>query len=400
MQYHLECPNCGGLHEDDGIRLQCGRCDASKIILRFRPTAKPRIAKERTGFARFSDFLPIAGECHERTLPTTTIRSQGLAKEFGFENLFLTVTGTNQAHRLGSPTCSFKELEAWTVIQRLQSHRQERPLVLSSAGNTARAFAYYGACLGYRTIIVMPGLSRRYAWLPDEPGLADLVKRNVRFVLVESPANYRDASAVATVLNNVLQSRVIGEGGYCNIGRTAGLGLCALNFYDTVGRVPDAYFQAVGSGSGALAVSLAYSMIDKALSGRMHLHLVQNGPYTPLVDAINAERSSINVEPYLQHIDTACSPMLTSADPAYIYPGGLRDLMKQGVAVRGHAVTSEEIYRAQYDFWKLEGIQAVLPAAAAVAAFIRLARAGELDRTKCYQINITGAGADQRRAEN
>jgi len=47
--------------------------------------------------------------------------------------------------------------------------------------------------------------------------------------------------------------RSICRGGARNIARRDGMGTTVLSAADCIGRIPDVYFQAVGSGTGAIA---------------------------------------------------------------------------------------------------------------------------------------------------
>ena len=49
----------------------------------------------------------------------------------------------------------------------------------------------------------------------------------------------------------------IAEGGAKNVARRDGMGTTVLSAVTTIGEIPDAYFQAVGSGTGAIAIFLA-----------------------------------------------------------------------------------------------------------------------------------------------
>jgi len=66
------------------------------------------------------------------------------------------------------------------------------------------------------------------------------------------------------------------------------MGTVILEYARTVGAIPQHYFQAVGSGTGAIAAWEA--SIRLLRSGRFdgdlpRLHLVQNAPFTPIHDA-------------------------------------------------------------------------------------------------------------------
>lgn len=401
LRYHLLCPGCGSTYSDDGIRVDCDICsgEGRRAILEFLPDGTPSINKDTRGLMRYADFLPGCEGLLDFTNPVTTFQSRGFADKYGFKNLFLTVTGYLPQKNIYAPTCSFKELEAIAVLTRLLSYGVKKPLLLSSAGNTARAFAYYAAKLKYPVIAVVPANSRSFLWLPDQEDLFENAQRYFKAVFVEYPANYLNASRLAALIWERYKDALIVEGGYRNIGRTTGLGICALNFFETVGEMPSHYIQAVGSAGGVLAVLRSYGLLSKPDSRGIAYHLVQNAPYTVLTDAIE-NKSSFSLPEYFPFIDTVCSPMLTSADPAYDYPGGLRPAMDSGQRLYGYGVTNEEISRAKHEFWRLENIELLDPAAAAVAALAKNSDSGRISKNELIQLNITGCGESFQKTQS
>jgi len=392
-KYYLSCPSCGAKYDDDGFRINCDACfvDKQKSILKFEPTVTPKIDKTARGLKRYLSFLPKMENSFEAPNFLETFPSTGFAEEYGFKRLYLTVTGYVPERNINSPTCSFKDLETFTVLQRRLSHNVRKPLLLSSAGNTARAFVYYAAHVEHPVIIVLPAASRNFLWLHCEDGLLERVKKYCKVIFVDQPANYRDASKLSRCIAEEIKGSSHEEGGYHNIGRTTGLGICALSFFDTVNDIPDHYVQAVGSGVGVLAALRNYAFLSGDRARDITYHLVQNIPYTPLVDAIERNKS-FSVHEYISYIDTSCSPMLTSAEPAYDPSGGMRDAMKSGHHLCGHGATNNEILHAHHEFWRLEGIETTLPAAAAVAMLIKASRTGQIPKGDLIQLNITGCG--------
>jgi len=401
-KYKVTCPGCGESYKDDGLIVHCEKClqAGKKAILAYTPINQPQINKDKKYLQRYQDFLPGDNPYPELPNAIKTIKSEKFAGKYGLKNLYLTLTGYLPREDIYSPTCSFKELEAICVLHRLKSHSVKKTILLSSAGNTARAFAYYAALFEHPIIMVVPASSRSFLWLPHEEGLFEKVARFVRLLFIDFPSNYRDASKLAALIGKRYGDDLFMENGFFNIGRNAGLGVCALNFFDTLGRFPENYVQAVGSGTGALAVLRTYKLLDAVAVKGLSCHLVQNAPYTPLVDAIEQQVEGFSLPVYEKYIDTACSPMLTSADPAYEYPGGLRNFIQNGQLIHGYCVTNEEIFRTQYEFWKLENIQLLLPAAAAVAALIKDSNRPDLNKESLIQLNLTGCGDIARQEHN
>lgn len=398
--YTLECPRCHNRYFDDGVRLECDICKEhyQRGILKYIPAKQIDIDKSESGLSRYRDFLP--GKTYiDFQIPTTyTFKSSKFADRFGFKNLFFTCTGFSPHLRISARTASFKELEALCVLHRLQSFGQKKPLVLASAGNTARAFAYYAAKNRYPTIIVVPEVSRRFIWLPNTEEFYKNAQEFVRLIVLKQPAKYLHASMFAKKLLQKLNDRVLSEGGFFNVGRIAGLGCCALNFFDIIGRIPKHYVQAVGSGSGVLAAIRAYELLDQSQSREISYHLVQNAPYDPLIRAMNSSGRFQPNEHY-EFIDTVCSPMLTSGDPAFDYAGGLLESKMSGVSMFGHSVTNSDIYNMHREMQMLEKIQIALPSAAAVAGLLKAKEKGALGPNDIIQVNITGCGETNSKSD-
>jgi len=392
-EYDLYCSSCGNSYIDDGYRITCTICQNKEIksILEFRPRYQPEIDYKYSNLARYRNFLPFTGEINDEIVYITTQKSKSFASKYGFNNLYFTYTGYNEDLGIASPTCSFKDFEAFGVLNRLKSYDISRPLLLSSAGNTARAIAYYAAKIHYPVIIIVPNNSRQYLWLPHENGLFDNVTKYVKIFFVNQPGNFNDTAKLANLLGAHLDDEVLSEGGYFNIGRTCALGICALSFFDQTGIFPNHFVQAVGSGSGPLSALRAYRLLKENSLEQISFHIIQNYPYVPLVESIK-EETNVQVGKYLHKIDTACAPMLTSGDPAYNYPGGIYHEMNKGNTFYAYGVTNEEIYRMQYEFWKLEKKQLLLPAAATVAGLIKVKKDGRIKDEEVIQVNITGCG--------
>ena len=78
---------------------------------------------------------------------------------------------------------------------------------------------------------------------------------------------------------------MVSEGGARNIARRDGMGTVMLDAALTIGKMPDHYFQAVGSGTGGISVWEA--AIRLRADGRFgqkipKLQLAQNLPFVPM----------------------------------------------------------------------------------------------------------------------
>ena len=78
------------------------------------------------------------------------------------------------------------------------------------------------------------------------------------------------------------------EGGAKNIARRDGMATPVLSAVTTIGRIPDYYFQAVGSGTGAIAAWEANQRLvadGRIGQNTMKLMVSQNAPFGPMYDA-------------------------------------------------------------------------------------------------------------------
>ena len=125
------------------------------------------------------------------------------------------------------------------------------------------------------------------------------------------------------------------EGGAKNVARRDGMGTVMLDAAVTLGRIPDHYFQAVGSGTGAIAAwEGALRLIEDSRYGAWlpRLHLAQNKPFTPMVSAWQQGRRTIDPDLDMPDMSNAIhavmSPVLTNRTPPYGIAGGLFDALQ------------------------------------------------------------------------
>ena len=172
-------------------------------------------------------------------------------------------------------TCSFKETEAYSVCARIREG-DNRILVVASAGNTARAFAKVCSDNNIPLLLSVPEENISALWF-DRP-----LNPCVKLICPERGGDYFDAIFLS---NLALKSRKFyAEGGAKNVARRDGMGTTVLSAATTIGEIPDYYFQAVGSGTGAIAAWEANMRLNE--DGRfgnktMKLVVSQNAPFCP-----------------------------------------------------------------------------------------------------------------------
>jgi len=278
-RYRLLCVG-GGEVVPDTTALSCPNGHDSLLRTEYR-TRSLRLAP-CTGIFRYLCWLPV----NSPLLPSggaVTYRSTGLARELGLSRLYISFSGYWPEQGAVLATGSFKELEALATMQRLAESGGKIP-VIASAGNTGRAFAGISAQYHRPGVIVVPetAVSRLWTAVPA---------RDLFVVAVKG--DYTDAISVANALTEV--PGCVPEGGAKNVARRDGMGTVMLDAAVTIGRMPDHYFQAVGSGTGAIAAWEAA------------LRLRGDGRFGPVLPGSTAPRTN-RLSRWFQHGSSAVEP--------------------------------------------------------------------------------------------
>lgn len=384
--YVLRCPVCGEVHED-WYTLRCpaghpGLLRTEYPTRRLPPGTAP-------GIFRFLQWLPV-----QRPLPTdagpVSYRATALGRALDLDDLTIVFTGFWPERGAEARTCSFKELEAWPTAARFFERAAPaggRAILVASAGNTARAFAEVSARTGLPVVIVVPVRALPRLWTTAEA-------RDVLTVAVDG--DYTDAIAAASSLSGI--PGLVPEGGAANVARRDGMGTALLCGTLVRGRIPDVYVQAVGSGTGAIAAwEASLRLIGDGRFGPRppRLLLAQNLPFAPLAAAWQAGRREIDPARDMPDAEAAIrsisAEVLANREPPYALPGGLYDALTAcggGVA----AITNGEAEEAGRLFLEIEGIDLDPAAAVGLAALVRAARRGRVNRSVPVLFNATGGG--------
>ncbi|MBQ1219605.1 MAG: cysteate synthase [Bacteroidales bacterium] len=347
------------------------------------------------GIYKFAYWLPIH-KMLEGSCAPVTYKSEGLANKLGLSNLYITFSGWWPEKGATMQTCSFKETEAYSVCARLPKDN-DKILVVASAGNTARAFAKVCSENNIPIVIAIPYDNLNALWF-KEP-LNDCVK------IICSPANtdYFDAIALAAKLNS--SSKFIEEGGAKNVARRDGMGTTVLSAAEHIGRIPDSYFQAIGSGTGTIAAYEANLRLME--DGRFGNHLMklipsQNLPFVPMYDAWKADSRALLIADEDKAREDALkitAKVLSNRKPPYGIVGGLYDCLK---ATDGdiEVVTNEELDNACKLFEEIEGSDIHPAAGVAVCSLIKAVESGKVSKDEVIMLNITGGGEKRFKNEH
>jgi cysteate synthase len=388
--YRLSCLQCGKLLEDsqEPFLLSCGERHRPALLRAVYEERRLKVDEQEQGLFRYRRWLPI-----RRTWPgaggPVVFQSRGLAAHLKLDALFLAFSGFWPEKGAQLETCSFKELEALAVAARLPPG-EERTLVVSSAGNTGRAFLQAFSRYALPALVVVPENALPHMWITGERHPA------VRLAVVRGGGDYLDTIELGNRIAAL--PGFFTEGGARNVARRDGMGTVALAAAETLGEAPRHYFQAVGSGTGGIA---AWEMgLRLRQDGRFgdwlpRLHLVQSEPFAIMSDAWKAgsrELPVVEEREAKRRIARIHSPVLSNRNPPYALGGGVFDALQDS---RGHtyAVSCEEAGQAGRLFESLEGCDLDAAAEVALAGLIRAVGQGRVGRKESVLLNLTGGGA-------
>ena len=381
--------NCGDgrIFDDAGWTLADPQGKNPALVRAVYEKKNFEVREDLDGFYRYADWLPV-----KRTLsnscPPVTYKSRKLAEYLKLENLYITFSGYFPEIGASMQTCSFKETEAYSVCARLAAD-EKRVLVVASAGNTARAFAKVCSDNGIRLLLSIPEDNIQALWF-DKP-LNDCVK----IIAAPKGADYYDAIALS---DKVCESPVfLAEGGAKNIARRDGMGTTILSAVEKTGRIPDAYFQAIGSGTGTIAVwenNLRLIGDGRFGTHKMRLYPSQNDPFTIMYDSWKAgSRELLPLTPEDARIQASeiKAKVLSNRKPPYSLAGGVYDAVKDS---RGdmYKISNDVLDRWKAGFLELEGIDIYSAAAVAVASLEEAVKDGSVKKDEVIMLNITGGG--------
>ena len=393
--YKLQSLISGNIFDDSGWILDPPEAGGPALVRAVYEHKQLMLRGNEHGLYTFADWLPINRELQGSSAPVT-YKSKGLAKFLGLQNLYITFSGYWPEKGARMTTCSFKETEAYSVCGRLD-HQQDKILVVASAGNTSRSFARVCSDNNIPLLLCVPEDNIGALWF-DVP-----IKDHVKLIVSRTGSDYFDAIHLSNLACQL--DKFIPEGGAKNVARRDGMGTTVLSAVTTMGTIPEYYFQAVGSGTGAIAAWEAnLRLIEDGRFGnrKMKLMVSQNKPFTPIYDAWKA--NSRNILPLSddlarEQVIEIIAKVLSNRKPPYSLKGGLFDAMKDA---GGDVLlaSNEEAINAAALFEKTEGIDIHPAAAVATATLINAVKDGTVEKDAKIILNITGGGEDRFKREN
>ena len=355
--YTLECVATGREFEDTGWMLSDPQCKTPSLIRAKYARRQLEVKPAEYGLYRFCDWMPVRRILKGSSAPVT-YKSKGLAAHLGLENLWITFNGYYPAIGATMSTCSFKETEAYSVCGRAAEH-EDRVLVVASAGNTARAFAKVCSDNNIKLLLSVPYDNIGALWFehPLDPC--------GKLISCAAGGDYFDA----------------------------------IHLSDLALKGPDYYFQAVGSGTGAIAAWEANMRLigdGRFGTNTMKLMVSQNAPFVPMYDAWQAD--SRKMLPYeddkaRRDAEIIDAKVLSNRRPPYGITGGLYDALK---ATGGEFFVSTNAMarKARKLFHELEGVDIYSAAGVALASLINAVAAGKVEKDATVMLNVTGGGEE------
>ena len=385
--YHLKNVADGREFEDSGWTLADPEYESPSLIQAVYENKRFTPREDLDGIYRYAEWMPIKRILKHSSAPVT-YKSKGLAALLGLENLYITFSGWNPKIGAKMRTCSFKETEAYSILARMDE-KEKRILIVQSAGNTARAFAQVCSDNRIPIVICVPQDNIHDLWFRKP------LRKCVKLIAVPHGCDYYDAIALGEKLAS--DPRFMLEGGAKNIARRDGMGTTILSCVEKMGRIPDAYFQAVGSGTGAIAAwENACRLAEDGRFGEnnMRVYVAQNSPFTLMYDAWKAGSRSlpdITPEEGRNKSEMILAKVLSNRKPPYSIAGGLYDVLKQSNGDFFLASNNDIIYWLM-QFRNREGYDLLPAACTAVAALAQAVNDGVVKKEEYIMLNCTGGG--------
>lgn len=386
-KYRLMNVADGNEFEDKGWMLSDPDSKNPSLVRAVYENSRFNPREDLDGIYRYADWMPIKRTLKHSCAPVT-YKSKGLASFLGLENLYITFSGWNPKIGAKMRTGSFKETEAYTVLARMDK-KEKRVLVVQSAGNTARAFAQVCSDNRIPIVICVPQDKIHDLWFRKP------LRKCVKVIAAPHGCDYYDA----IVLGEKLASDPLFflEGGAKNVARRDGMGTTILSCAEKMGRIPDAYFQAVGSGTGAIAAwenACRLAADGRYGDNNMRVYVAQNAPFTLMYDAWKADSRALpemSPEEGRSKSEMIMATVLSNRKPPYSIAGGLYDVLKES---KGDffTATNDEIFYWLLQFRNKEGYDILPASCVAVSALAQAVKEGVVKKDEYIMLNCTGGG--------
>ena len=385
--YRLYSLVTGNNFEDSGWMLEAPDEEKPSLLQSVYSRDQLKLNEDHFGLYKYAGWLPVRRMLRGSSSPVT-YKSKKLASILGLENLYITFSGWWPEKGAMMKTCSFKETEAYSVCARLDEGNG-KILVVASAGNTARSFARVCSDNNIPLLLCIPEDNLDALWFDEE------INGCVKVIASRSGSDYFDAIHLSNIISRL--DKFLPEGGAKNVARRDGMATTVLSAVTTIGRIPDYYFQANGSGTGAIAAWEANKRFirdGRFGNNKMKLMVSQNHPFLPMHDAWKVRSRDLlplDDNHARRQVEEINAKVLSNRRPPYSLVGGLFDALMdtEGDVL---SVTNEQASSAGDLFLESEGIDLHPAAAVATASLINSCKENMVNKDALIMLNITGGG--------
>jgi len=360
--FYARCPRCLG--PTDSFY------DLSRVVLVDDPNP----------LRRYFDLLPIESEASAIWLGegnTPCVHAVDLGRAVGLSQLFLKDETKN-------PTRTTKDRMASVALAFLREH-DVNEFVVSSTGNSGTAFGTSVAARPEMSAHIFCGLE-----FLDRLNVPDVSNVHVYGVA----GDYFAAATAAWAFSQ--RTGIPYEPGFFNPGRREGSKLAYLEALDQMPVEPDVVVQAVSGGMGVYGAYKGFC--EYQFLGRLRamprIICAQQSRCAPMHAAFAENSTTIEDRHVIAHPEGIAKAILRS-NPSDTYPEIYRIVARTNGSIE--AVDDSEILEAQALLRDLEGLEACLSSAVALAAVIQLRRRNIIRSDEVVLVNITGADRDPDR---
>ncbi len=375
---HLECANCGLLHEARRLHNLCSSC-GKPLLVRYdleraaRTLTKESLATRRADLWRYREVLPVDSDDNIVTFGegwTPLLHAKRLGQRVGLAELYIKDESQN-------PTQSFKARGMAAAVS-MAKELGATKLAVPSAGNAAGALAAYAARAGLEAFIFMP---------KDTPraNIVECEQTGAQVTLLDGlitdcgaeVARRKEAEGWFDVSTLKEPYRVEGK-------KTLGYEVAEQLQWE----LPDVIVYPTGGGTGLIGMWKAFAeMEEMGLIGpkRPRMVTVQAAGCAPIVSAF--EKGERFADEFPNAATSASGLRVPKAIGDFLILDAIR--ASGGTAV---AVTDEELIAATGEIGALEGVFCAPEGAACLPALRQLLTAGAVTRDDRVVLFNTGSG--------
>ncbi|MEM0095936.1 MAG: threonine synthase [Candidatus Bathyarchaeia archaeon] len=364
----LECVACGSKFDAFPPRILCGNCGGTLEYNYDYERFKAAKFTERFSFWRYRQFLPEVKNIVSMGEGGTPLhKAHRISKNVGFTNFYFKDETRN-------PTNSFMDRCA-TLLTSNALDLGYKSIVCATNGNLGASLAAYCAKFGLACHVVVP----------KNVDVGKLAQMLIYDAVIEEYGELVDESLKRA--GEIAKETSWYQGSFeLNPLALEALKTIAYEVFEQMG-VPDWFIVSMGSGGTIYAVWKGFKELEKAgkVGTLPKMVGVQAEGCSPIVNAYLWKTS----KPILKTKPSTHALAILVKDPAYGVLALKAIKESKGLAV---AVSDEEIFSAEREMAKFEGIFAEPASAATYAAVKKLANQGLIDKSDKIVCLITGSG--------